>query len=492
MRKPVDTLYTAAGVRALDHHAINVLGVPGYQLMEQAAAAVFSAIQEFWPGEQRITVLCGAGNNAGDGYVLARLALAAGYEVWLAALKPANELHGDAATAAADYLATGGHISEYAADLPQSEGIAVDALLGTGLDRPVSGLYAAAIRWLNAHEGPVVAVDIPTGLNADTGSIMGLAVSADLTVSFIGQKQGLFTAEGPDHVGKYVFNSLNVASSVYESVPSSGVLIREKDSWFLPRKRNSNKGSFGHVIAVGSAPGYGGAIRMSAEAALRCGAGSVSVATHPEHVATINDERPELMVRAISKGDDLIPIIEQAGVLAIGPGLAQTQWSRDLWRTAVKSSAPMVADADALNLLADNPLKRNNWVLTPHPGEAARLLGCKVAQIQQDRFAAVRELASRFNAVVVLKGCGSLVCAPDGQLALCDRGNPGMASAGMGDVLTGVIAACLAQGMEIFEASCAGVWAHAVAGDRAAEAQGERGLFATDLLPHLQAIVNKK
>jgi NAD(P)H-hydrate epimerase len=198
------------------------------------------------------------------------------------------------------------------------------------------------------------------------------------------------------------------------------------------------------------------------------------------------------MVRAVGDGTELEGFVDQASVLAVGPGLAQTDWSRGLWGVALASSAPMVVDADALNLLATEPVSRGNWVITPHPGEAARLLGVSVPEVQGDRFAAVRELASRFDAVAVLKGCGSLVCSPDGTLALCDRGNPGMASGGMGDVLTGVIAACLAQGLELFDAACAGVWAHAVAGDRAAQLQGETGLFATDLLPHLQSIFNRK
>lgn len=492
MSDPVDILYTADGVRALDHQAINVEGIPGYDLMNRAAAAVFSAIRENWPDEKRLNVLCGAGNNAGDGYVLARLAQAAGYDVWLAGLKPADELKGDAATAAADYLASGGVISEFTAAMPQSPGIVIDALLGTGLDRPVSGLYASAIQWINAQPGPVVAVDIPTGLNADTGSIMGLAVIADITVSFIGQKQGLYTAHGPDHAGVRLFDKLGVPRSVYDAVPESAFLIREKEYWFQARKRNSHKGSFGHVLAVGGAPGYGGAIRMCGEAALRCGAGLVSLATHPEHAAIINATRPELMVRGVIDGAGLGRIAGRASVLAVGPGLAQTGWSRGLWTAALAAGAPLVADADALNLLAAEPLSRGNWIITPHPGEAAALLGLSVAEIQKDRFAAARELARRFDGIAVLKGCGSLVCGPDGALALCDHGNPGMASAGMGDVLTGVIAACVAQGMELFDAACAGVWAHAVAGDRAARIQGEVGLFATDLLPHLQSIFNKK
>ena len=368
MTDPVDTLYTAAGVRALDREAIEVQGIAGYGLMTSAAGAVFDAIRAAWPDEKRLNVLCGAGNNAGDGYVLARLAMTADYEVWLAALKPASELSGDAATAATDYLAAGGVISEFTDGLPQIPGIVVDALLGTGLDRPLGGVYASAVQWINTQAGPVVGIDIPTGVNADTGTVMGIAVTADMTVSFIGQKQGLFTGDGPDHAGNCIFDSLDVPQVVYAAVPVSGVFIRENSYWFLPRKRNSHKGSYGHVLAIGSAPGYGGAIRMCGEAALRCGAGLVSLATHPEHVATINDERPELMVHAISEAEDLAGITDRASVVAVGPGLAQSEWSRALWHAAIAADVPLVADADALNLLAAEPVARANWVLTPHPG----------------------------------------------------------------------------------------------------------------------------
>jgi NAD(P)H-hydrate epimerase len=479
-------------VRALDHEAIEVQGLPGYDLMNRAAAAVFAAIRSYWPGESRLNVICGAGNNAGDGYVLARIAQAAGYEVWVAGLKAADQLGGDAATAVNDYISASGIIAEFTADSPQSPGIVVDALLGTGLDRPVSGTYADAIRWINAQPGPVVAVDIPSGLSADTGSVMGVAVKADLTVSFIGQKQGLFTASGPEQAGICVFDDLEVPRQIYEAVSKSGVIIREKENWFSARKRDTHKGSFGHVFALGGAPGYAGAVRMCGEAALRSGAGLVSLATHVDHAAIINATRPELMVRAVADGSDFDQFIEAASVIAAGPGLGQGDWGKNLFKAALATATPLVVDADALNLLADEPQSRGNWIITPHPGEAARLLGSSVAEVQGDRFSAVRELAARFNAVAILKGCGSLVCGPDGELALCDAGNPGMASAGMGDVLTGVIAACAAQGMNLFEAACAGVWVHAVAGDRAARLQGERGLFATDLLPHLQSIVNRK
>ncbi len=256
-----------------------------------------------------------------------------------------------------------------------------------------------------------------------------------------------------------------------------------------PRKRDAHKGDFGHVLIVGGGPGMSGAVRLCGEAALRSGAGLVSIATHPSHHAMIAAGRPELMCHALEAEKDLKPLLERATVIALGPGLGTGKWSQTMFDAILKSDLPMVVDADALNLLANSEARDLDWILTPHPGEAGRMLDCPTARVQEDRRGALRKLAEQFGGTVVLKGSGSLVSAADGPAWLCTAGNPGMAAPGMGDVLTGIIAALRAQGLSREMAAAAGVDIHARAGDSAAEA-GQRGLLASDLLQELRVWVN--
>lgn len=259
--------------------------------------------------------------------------------------------------------------------------------------------------------------------------------------------------------------------------------------WLKPRAKDWHKGLSGHVLVVGGALGYSGAPRMAAEAALRVGAGLVSVATHPENARVMNSQRPELMCHGVSHRDELLPLVEKADVVVLGPGLGQQAWSVELWTTIMSQHKPMLVDADGLNLLAAEKDYRDNWVLTPHAGEAGRLLGETAQTVQQNRVAAVTEIVTRYGGVCVLKGAGTLVASSHSSLAICDKGNPGMASAGMGDVLSGVIGGLMAQGIPIAEAAQLGVCMHAMAGDLAAK-EGERGLIATDLLPYLRRLAN--
>lgn|SRR5690606_31949559 len=260
--------------------------------------------------------------------------------------------------------------------------------------------------------------------------------------------------------------------------------------WLRPRARDSHKGDHGHVLCVGGDLGSGGAIVLCAQAALRCGAGLVSVATRAEHVAALLARQPEAMAHAVDSGDAFAPLLERATVLAIGPGLGRGDWARGLLHAALGTAKPMVLDADALNLLAEQPRAVGDAILTPHPGEAARLIGITTAEVQEGREASARALATSFDAVVVLKGAGTLVAAPDGRMARIDAGNPGMATGGMGDLLTGTIAALRAQGLEAFDAATCGALLHAAAGDAAAAATAMRGLLPVDLLPQLQLLAN--
>jgi NAD(P)H-hydrate epimerase len=256
-----------------------------------------------------------------------------------------------------------------------------------------------------------------------------------------------------------------------------------------PRPKNAHKGLFGHVLVVGGDYGFAGAARMAAEAAARVGAGLVSVATRPEHALLIPVARPELMARGIESPEALGPLLERAGVIAVGPGLGNSDWSAALFSRILETGAQLVVDADALNLLARDPLKRSDWILTPHPGEAARLLGCTSAEVQNDRFAAAAQLQQRYGGVCVLKGCGTVIATETQAPAVCSDGNPGMASGGLGDVLTGTIAGLLAQGLDLHAAALLGVCLHAAAGDRAAR-DGQRGLLAMDLMSWLRRLMN--
>lgn len=260
----------------------------------------------------------------------------------------------------------------------------------------------------------------------------------------------------------------------------------------LPRRAiNSHKGDNGHTLLIGGDYGMGGAVRMAAEAALRVGSGLVSVATRPEHVPVVSGSRPEIMCHQVTCGDDLIPLLEKADVIAIGPGLGQTDWAKELLAVVFQSKLPKVLDADALNLLSKDPQQDDSWVLTPHPGEASRLLDTSCQEIQDDRPKAITQLQDRYKGVVALKGAGSLVKGNGEQIKICQAGNPGMATGGMGDVLTGVIAGLIAQGLSVQEGAEAGVLIHSMAGDLAAKEGGERGLLPTDLMDHIRDLVNE-
>lgn len=477
-------LFTSAQARATDQRATAELGVPGLELMTRAAAAAFAMLQRRWPGARRLRVVCGAGNNGGDGYLVARDARLAGLSVDLVAL--GEPKGGDASQARDAFVAAGGRCAAFSdwTRLPIAD-VFVDAIYGTGLNRAPEGEAHDAIEAMNAVGTPILALDIPSGLSADTGAMPGVAVRAEATATFIVQKRGLHTFHC-EVAGVIELHALGLPDSVLDT-PDSRLLL---PAHLHSRPRESNKGTNGHVLAIGGDHGTGGAVRMAAEAALRTGAGLVSVATREENVLAMNAARPELMAHGVNGPQALQPMLEKASVLALGPGLGQAAWGHALWTTALDAGLPTVLDADGLNLLRaeERPLPRT-VVLTPHPGEAGRLLGIDTQAVQADRFAAVREMARRYKAVVVLKGNGSLIASPTGEVSVCPWGNPGMASGGMGDTLTGIIAALLGQGCDAYEAACLGVGLHARAGDAAARA-GERGLLAGDLLEPLRRLVN--
>ncbi|HEY8095622.1 MAG TPA: NAD(P)H-hydrate dehydratase [Methylobacter sp.] len=480
-------LYRAAQVREVDRIAIQERGIPGFELMSRAGHEVFLLLKKQWPDARSAAVFCGSGNNAGDGYIIAKLALDAGLQVCVYAVSDPEKLQGDALAAYQQYNVTHGTVVPFQAGQAVNADVLVDALLGTGLDRPVVGIYAETIQAINAHSAPVIAVDIPSGLNADTGNVMGSAVKADCTVTFIGLKQGLFTGQATEYCGEIYYAQLSVPNDVFDMLQATAMRVVKTP---LPRRdRCAHKGSCGHVLIVGGELGYSGAARMAGEAALRVGAGLVSIATRPEHSGLMNLGRPELMCHGVETAEQLSALLAKADVVVVGPGLGQSAWAKALFNAAIKSGEPMVIDADGLNLLANSPSTNPSWILTPHPGEGARLLNCATADIQQDRFAAASSIQAKYGGVAILKGAGTVI-ASEQELVVSNTGNPGMASGGMGDVLAGVIAGLLAQGLSLQDAAQQGVYNHGLAADLAAAKDGERGLLAGDLMPYLRQLVN--
>ncbi|WP_340124032.1 NAD(P)H-hydrate dehydratase [Methylobacter svalbardensis] len=481
-------LYRAAQVRKMDRIVIQECGIPGFELMGRAGYEVFRCIKQHWPKALSVAVFCGSGNNAGDGYIIAGLALAAGLKVCVYAASEPEKLNGNALLAYRKYSKAHGTVMPFQAGQVINADVLVDALLGIGLDRPLTGLYAEAIQMINAHSSPVVAVDIPSGLNADTGNVMGCAIKADCTVTFIGLKQGLFTGQAAEYCGEICYAQLAVPDEVFSGFKATATRVVKTR---LPRRdRCAHKGSCGHVLIVGSDLGYSGAARMAGEAALRVGAGLVSIATRPEHSGLMNLNRPELMCHGVETAAQLATLLEKADVVVLGPGLGQSAWAKTLFNAVRISEKPMIVDADGLNLLAKSPAAKPNWILTPHPGEAARLLNCTTADIQQNRFTATLAIQANYGGVAILKGAGTLI-ASEQQLAVANSGNPGMASGGMGDALAGVIAGLLAQGLSLQDAAQQGVYHHGLAADLAAAKDGERGLLASDLMPYLRQLVNE-
>ncbi len=484
-------LYCAAQVRELDRTVTEKFSIPGLTLMERAGTTAYDLLCKRWPEAQVITVVCGVGNNGGDGYVLACLALQAGKTVHLLQLGDGSKISGDARTHYERFIEMGGKVAPFER-LPKASDVMVDGIFGTGLVREVTGEWCRAIEAINSSLSPVLALDIPSGLHSDSGRILGIAVKADATISFIGLKRGQFTGAGAEQCGQVLFDDLGVPEALY----TAEKCMTQRAEWSMftgllgRRARNAHKGNFGHVLVIGGDHGFSGAARMAAEAALRTGAGLVTVATQPAHAALLNTVRPELMCHGVADAKALAPLLQRATVIAIGPGLGQTSWGQALLSAVLEAKLPMVVDADALNQLALDPVQRDNWILTPHPGEAARLLGISSTDVQSDRFQTIQALQEQYSGVVVLKGAGTLIAAnSDVPMAVCTAGNPGMATGGMGDLLTGIIAGMVAQGLSLSDAATAGVCLHAAAADRAAQA-GERGLLANDLQIELRLLLN--
>lgn len=489
-------LYTVAQCRTLDARAI-ASGVSAYSLMGRAGLSALNLLLRQWALPSHIHVLCGVGNNGGDGLVLAKLAQQRKLAVTVYLCGDRSKLTAESAQALADAEQAGVRITPFKRSESLSAGVIVDALLGIGIRGELREEVATAIAWVNQSNLPILSLDVPSGLCADSGCLLGGAVIADKTLSFIAAKRGLFTGEGANVSGHVLLDNLDLPPSLFTDVgetiahPMFHQLLAH-----LPRRpRNAHKGLFGHVLIIGGDYGMAGAVMMAAEAAARVGAGLISVATQPEHVSALLARIPEVMAHGVVSGQELDPLLEKPNVIVVGPGLGQTPWSEQMLQKALTSKRPLVLDADALNLLSkmhvvDKP-KREDWVLTPHPGEAARLLRSSTDSVNQDRFKAVCDLQNRFGGTVVLKGAGSLIRTTN-NTHLCSYGNPGMASGGMGDLLSGIIAGLLAQHLPAEQAVPLAVSLHAKAADKATEKVGEHGLLASDLLTPMRYLLNGK
>lgn len=486
-------LFRADQVRENERAAAEKSRVDMFTLMERAGKAVFKQCQLLLPNTDAFLVLVGQGNNAGDGYIAALQAKQAGKQVHLCAIEPHRILEADAGRAQKAWLDAGGKIESFQPELLSKCGLVIDALLGTGINSYIRNEFADVIDAVNASACPVVSIDVPSGLDANTGQSLGRCIEADVTVTFVGIKPGLTTGAGKQSCGTLVFEDLGIGKAFNQLARSSATLLEvEQFKGLAPREIHSHKGTYGRLLCIGGNKGTAGAIRLAGEAALRSGAGLVKVYAHEASKIQVSAGRPELMVT----DENLEEALNWATCVVLGPGLGQDDWAVTAFEMAMKHCQthpkPMVIDADALNLLSKHALSYTveSSIITPHAGEAARLLGVSVDEVESDRFNSARQCAQRYHATCILKGAGSII-DNETQTWVCKHGNPGMASAGMGDVLSGILGAMLAQGLSKDMAAKYGVCVHAQAGDEIARLYGQRGILASDLFEAVRALVNQ-
>lgn len=483
-------IYTKEQVRHFEGDAAKLCGLDLFTLMKRAGEAVYKQWQSF--NAEHTLIIVGSGNNAGDAYIAARLIKQAGKSVTLCAVNASKALEGDAKKAQQLWLESGGKVNEFAGELLNSCDCVIDGLLGTGLNANVHDKYKEIIQAINACSKPILSIDIPSGIDANTGTVLGEAIRATKTLTFVAIKQGLTTGTGKQHCGQLVVDDLGVNDEFTQLATSSGKLINIDSFEKLgERALNSHKGSHGKLLCVGGNQGTAGAIRLSSEAALRAGSGMVKVYTHQSSIMSVSIGRPELMVTS----DNLTVALEWASCVVLGPGLGQDKWAQQTFHEVMhycqEHNTPLVIDADALNLLAKHASSYTlqQCILTPHPGEASRLLSTTTQEIESNRFDNVRLCAKRYNTTCILKGAGSLI--DNGvNTWVCENGNAALAVGGSGDVLTGIIGALLAQGLNIDEAARYAVVLHARAGEIAAHEQGQRGMLPSDLFCIVRRLIN--
>ena len=506
-------LVSAKQMRLADERTINEIGLPGIVLMENAARGAAKVIVEAVGEVEGLAVaaFCGRGNNGGDGLAVLRMLAQKGAVCTAFLLAKAEQLGPEVAINLRVAEACGVEVIElpdedafdlYAGEMAAYD-IYVDAILGTGLSAPVEGLYLRAIEALNESDAPILAIDIPSGLSADTGRPLGQAVRADWTATFGAVKRGLLL-DFENHAGELSLVDISIPPHVFDELDIDCLLLEPQTVAALlpPRDASAHKGDFGHLLVVGGAPGYSGAPCLAAMGGLRAGAGLVTVAlpaglnivAETKLTACMSHPLPQTATGALDVAalEDARQLMASRQALALGPGLGRAAESAQLAIALMNViEAPLVIDADALNALAESPeppvWAAEQVALCPHPGEAGRLLGCGAAEVQADRLGAARRIAAKYNAVCLLKGARSVIAAPDGLAWVNDTGSPLLASGGSGDVLTGLIGGLLAQGASALEAALCGAFIHGLAAQLAAEEFGLRGLAAEELADYLPA-----
>lgn len=510
-------IVTAHTMQELDRRAIEEYGIPGRDLMEQAGRGCAEHILAAYGNRRgkRAIILAGKGNNGGDGYVIARHLLEKEWQVLVIILAEQEHIHGEALTNLVllpeeilSFCPNEGELTEKHADDLQTADVLIDALLGTGLRSDLHGVYLEAVELINAAPGKVVAVDIPTGIHGTTGRILGQAVRANMTVTFAMAKLGQILYPAAELVGRLVIVDIGIPPQLMED--SVGYdFLNEKLMAPLVQKRDrqAHKGVFGHCLIIAGSTGKTGAAALAANSAVRTGSGLVTLAIPESLNAILELKTTEAMTVPLPDAGSghlsthAIVTIEMllAGknALAIGPGIDQRPASVTVVQNLVENiSLPMVIDADGLNALAEDLTvlhrrKSNNIVLTPHPGEMARLIGSSIPDVAAIRISLAQEFARTYGVYLVLKGARTIIAAPSGMAAINGSGNPGMASGGMGDVLTGIIVSLLGQGFTTWNACRLGVYIHGLAGDLVAMEQGEIGMTATDLIERIPLTFNR-
>lgn len=496
-------------MQSMDRRAIEEFGISGLALMENAGRGCVEAIISRYGGaqEKRAVVVAGKGNNGGDGFVIARLLRERGWQAVTFVLAGRDDVVGDARAnldrlqESAVVCCPEGQLGHYVSVFRESA-LIVDAMLGTGLKSEVRGSYAEAVDLINASGKPVVAVDIPSGIDAGTGRVLGCAVRADLTVTFALAKLGHVLFPGAVHTGSLHVVDIGIPEEVAAAADGCEFVDAAAVSPLLrKRERCAHKGDFGHSLIVAGSTGKTGAAAMAANSAVRTGAGLVTLAVPSSLNAILEVKTTEAMTLPLpDRGEGYLTADARGGVdealagkdaAAIGPGISwNPETSRLVRELTEEASLPLVIDADGLNALSDDPdvllrKKSADIILTPHPGEMARLAGVTTAEVEADRIGTARAFAGRYKVFLVLKGARTVIAAPDGRIAINGSGNPGMASGGMGDVLTGVLVALLGQGRDPFTACRVGVFLHGFAADLVAADKGEIGMSATDVQERL-------
>ncbi len=494
-------IVTASQMQVLDEKAIQAYGIPRWQLMENAGQAVVEVLSAR-DLAKKILILAGKGNNAGDGFVVARLLGERGISVQICLTTDEKEFKGETAQNFQKLKKLSIPIVQYSKKeflkILVHADLVIDALFGTGIHSPLNSHYRSLIRMLNKKNIPVLSMDIPSGVHGDTGEVMGEAVKATWTVTFGLPKVGLLVPPGMDAVGKLVIKNIGFPQALLDSVSSSLFYLQKKDVQAkLPtRTKSAHKGAFGHALVIAGSPGKGGAAVMTVQSAFRSGVGLVTLLTHPKSLKVIAPQVKESFLESfVTYEEHYKKYIKNKSAVALGPGVGFSKEAKNLLKWTLKySKAPVVIDADGLTLLAQNLkwLKETKApvILTPHPGEMARLLGKTTKEVQRARIEVAAQFAKKYQVILVLKGAGTVIAMPQGKIYINSTGNPAMATAGMGDVLTGMIVSLLAQGMKSEEAVKLAVYLHgAIADEWVFKNKATRGLLASDIIQALPAAI---